>query len=217
MRDIVCPICSNPAPERLKKGHTVYWQCESCHHLFCDYIDQTGLVGGQHHDGRNIEQNHIRIDRVATMTEGMKREDVNVFDFGCGFNWLVNDLNKAGFNAVGYDAFNEEFNRLPEKNKFHVVTCVECIEHCVSPFIELDVINRSLVMGGLAYFESGYIDVAKRDGIDISDYVYVSPDAGHSSIFSHHSFDLLLSFKGFAPKRHFDDNCRLYTKIREIK
>lgn len=216
-QDKVCPICNNPAPFRLRKQTTDYWQCESCHFLFSDYIDQTGLVGGQHHEGRNLEQNHIRIDRVATMTEGMKREDVYVADWGCGFGWLVNDLKKAGFNAMGYDAYSEDFLRLPEKNKYHVVTCVECIEHCVSPFLELDVINRSLVMGALLYFETGFIEIPIRDGIPLEDYVYVSPEAGHSSIFSYHSMDLLLSFHGFAPKRHFDDNCRLYRKIREIK
>lgn len=217
MIERICTVCSNPASFRLRKQTTDYFQCDSCHFLFSDYIDQTGLVGGQNHEARNVEQNHIRIDRIATMTEGMKRGDVNICDFGCGWGWLVNDLNKAGFNAMGYDGYNEEFSRLPEKNKYHVVTCVECIEHCVSPFIELDVINRSLVMGGVAYFETGYFDIAVEDGIPLEDYIYVSAEAGHSSIFSHHAFDLLMSYKGFVPKRHFDRNCRLYRKVKDIK
>lgn len=213
-RPRICPICSNNSPLRLIKQNTEYFQCLSCKHIFSDYIDQTGLVGGQHHEGRNLTQNHIRIDRVATMTESMKKEDVNVLDWGCGFGWLVNDLNKAGYNAIGYDAFNEDFSRLPEKNKFHICVCVEVIEHCVSPFIELDVINRSLVMGGLIYVETGFSNVAARDKIEIEDYIYISPEAGHSSIFSHHSMDLLLFQHGFAPKLHFDDNCRLYRKYK---
>jgi len=212
-----CPICNNPAPLRIVKQNTEYCQCESCKVVFSDPIDQTGLVGGQHHEGRNVTQNPIRIDRIATMTNGIKKEDVHVLDFGCGYGWLVNDLNKAGYNAVGYDAYNEDFIKLPEKNKFHVVTCVECIEHCSSPFMELDVINRSLVMGGLAYFETGFLDVAKRDNVELEDYVYLAPEAGHSTIFSHHSFDLLMCMKGFIPKRHFDDNCRLYVKFKDVK
>lgn len=217
MPDKMCFCCNNHAQLRLIKGDTEYYQCESCKFLFSEYIDQTGLVGGQHHEGRNLEQNHIRIDRVTTMTEWMKREDVHVLDFGCGFGWLVNDLKKAGFNAFGYDAFNEEFNILPERNKFHVAVCVECIEHCVTDFCEVDVINRSLVMGGLAYFETGFINISDEDKIKLEDYIYVSPEAGHSSIFSHHAFDLLMVAKGFAPKRHFDRNCRLYVKVKNSK
>lgn len=213
----ICPICNNPSPVRLQKSGLDYHQCISCKHIFSDPIDQTGLVGGQHHEGRNLTQNHIRIDRMDTMTAGIKKEDVHILDFGCGFGWLVKDFKYAGYNAVGYDAYNDEFSRLPEKNKFHVCVCVECIEHCSHPFVELDVINRSLVMGGLLYFETGFWDVAIRDKVEIQDYIYISPEAGHSSIFSHHSMDLLLCQHGFAPKRHFDDNCRLYVKIKDTK
>jgi len=212
IRPRTCVICSNEAPHRLTKGHTLYYQCESCRTLFSDPLSQDGLCGGQHEAGRAL-QNDIRLDRIKTMTRGMKKEDIRILDFGCGNFMLGKYLQDKGYDVMGYDAYNEEYSRLPEKNKYHICLCIECVEHLSSPFIELDVMHRSLVEGGLCYFESGFINIAIRDNIQLEDYLYVNPDAGHATVFSHHGLDLLLQIKGFLPKRHFDDNTRLYRKI----
>lgn len=214
--DRICPVCNNMAPLKMSKQNVAYHQCESCKMIFSDPLNQDGLVGGQHEDGRAL-QNDIRLERIKTMTEGLRKEDIRILDFGCGHGYLVNYLKENGYNVTGFDAYNEDFSRLPERGMYHLCLCVEVIEHTSTPFIELDVINRSLVMGGLAYFETGFWDVAIRDNVAIEDYVYLAPEAGHSTIFSHHAFDLLMSFKGFIPKRHFDDNCRLYVKIKDVK
>lgn len=216
IRPRICPICSNEAPHRLTKGNTLYYQCESCRTLFSDPLSQDGLVGGQHEEGRAL-QNDIRLDRIKTMTQGMKKEDIRILDFGCGHGLLVNYLKEHGYNVTGYDAYNEEYSRLPEKNKYHLCLCVEVIEHTSAPFIELDVMNRSLIDGGLCYLETGFVDIADQDKIELDDYLYVSPQAGHATIFSHHSLDYLMLLKGFGSKRHFDRNCRLYVKIKDTK
>lgn len=212
IRPRTCPVCSNEAPLRLTKQHTDYFQCENCRMLFSDPLDQEGLVGGQHEDGRAL-QNHIRLDRIKTMTEGMKKEDIRILDFGCGHGRLVEYLRNEGYDVTGYDAYNEEYSNLPERNKYHLCLMIEVVEHTSSPFLELSVIHRSLVNGGLLYIETGFINVADRDGIILDDYLYVNPSAGHSTIFSHHALDLLMSWKKFTPKRHFDMNCRLYRKL----
>lgn len=216
VRPRICPICSNESPLRLVKQNTEYFQCESCRTLFSEPLPQDGLVGGQHESGRAL-QNHIRLDRIKTMTNGMKKEDVRILDFGCGNFLLGKYLQNEGYNVTGYDAYHPDYNRLPEKNKYHLCLCIECVEHMSSPFIEIDVMNRSLVDGGLCYFESGYINIADRDGIKLEDYLYVNAEAGHATVFSHHGLDLLLQIKGFLPKRHFDDNTRLYRKIKDTK
>lgn len=215
VRPRTCPICSNEAPLLLIKTHTEYFQCESCRMLFSDPLNQEGLVGGQHEDGRAL-QNDIRLDRIETMMNGMKKEDIRILDFGCGNFLLGKYLQNNGYNVTGYDAYHPDYNRLPDRNKYHLCLCIECIEHTSSPFIELDVINRALVAGGLAYFESGFTNIADRDDIKLEEYLYVNPSAGHATIFSHHAFDLLLLKKGFYSKRHFDENCRLFVKIDSL-
>jgi hypothetical protein len=212
IRPRVCPVCNNEAPLRLTKHNTKYFQCESCKLLFSDDLSQEGLVGGQHEEGRAL-QNGIRLDRIKTMTEGMKKEDIRILDFGCGHFLLGQYLQKEGYNVTGYDAYNEEYARLPEKNKFHLCLMIEVVEHTSAPFVELEVVHRSLVDGGLFYLETGFIDVAMEDKIELEDYLYVSPAAGHATIFSHHSLDYLMLLKRFRSKRHFDRNCRLYTKF----
>lgn len=212
IRPRICPICNNEAPLRLTKQYTEYFQCESCKMLFSEPLNQEGLVGGMHEDGRAL-QNDIRLGRIETMTNGLKKEDIRILDFGCGHGLLVNYLKEAGYNVIGYDAYNEEYSRLPEKNKYHLCLMIEVVEHTSSPFVEVDVINRSLVDGGLLYIETGFVDIATEDGISLDDYLYVSPAAGHSTIFTHHSLDCLMLLKGFQSKRHFDRNCRLYTKF----
>lgn len=212
VRPRICPICNGESPLRLTKQHTQYFQCESCKMLFSDPLSQDGLVGGQHEEGRAL-QNDIRLNRIETMMEGMKKEDIRILDFGCGHGYLVNYLKERGYNVTGYDAYNEEFCRLPEKNKYHLCLMIEVIEHTSAPFVELDVIHRSLVNGGLLYIETGFVSIPEEDGISLDDYVYVSPAAGHSTIFSHHAMDYLMLLKGFRSKRHFDRNCRLYFKF----
>lgn len=210
-----CSICGNPAPLRLRKLTIDYFECESCKHLFSDYIEQDNMVGGEHEIGRNQQQNHIRLDRVATMTNGMKKEDVNIVDWGCGHGMLVADLRAAGYNVMGFDPYNPEFNRLPEKGKYHVCLMVEIIEHTCPDYIELDAINRCLLDGGLTYIETGFSNIPQQDGIPLDDYFYIAPQNGHSSIFSHHSLDLLMRIKGFETRRHFDRNTRLFSKMKK--
>jgi len=214
IRPRTCPICNNEAPHRLTKGHTLYYQCESCRTLFSDPINQEGMVGGEHEIPRNVEQNHIRIDRVAKQMVGFKKEEFNILDFGAGHGMLMKDFRDAGYNCDAYDAYNPEFSRLPEKNKYHIVTMVEIIEHTSSPFIELDVVNRSLVMGGIVTIETGFWNISVEDCIPIEDYVYIAPHCGHATIFSHHGLDLLMYIKGFMPRRHWDRNCRNFQKIK---
>src|ERR1051325_3534113 len=146
MKDKVCRIYNNIAPFRLRKQTTDYFQCESCRTLFSDPLSQDGLVGGCHEEGRAL-QNRIRLHRIETMMHGMKKEDIRILDFGCGHGLLVKYLKEQGYNVTGYDPYNEEYIQLPQKDNFHLCLMVEVVEHTSAPFVELDVINRSLVNG----------------------------------------------------------------------
>lgn len=209
-----CPICNNEAPIRLTKQHTDYFQCESCKMLFSDSIDQAGMVGGEYSTERNEQQNHIRIDRVAKMMENVDKKDFHILDFGAGWGHLMRDFRAAGYNCDAYDGYNPEFQRLPEKNKYHIVTLIETLEHFSPPYVELDVINRSMVVGGGIMIETSFVDVAALDGVPLESFFYIAPQNGHSSIFSHHALDILMMAKNFIPRKHWNRNVRNYQKIR---
>lgn len=172
------------------------------------------MVGGQFEVERNETQNHLRIHRVNEIVKGIPKEQVRILDWGCGHGYLINDLKKAGYIHVeGYDPYTEEFDILPKPNCYHVVCMVECVEHTSAPFVEIDAIKRCLVSGGIVMIETGFTDVAKEDGIAIENYFYISAVDGHSTIFSHHSLDLLMALRGFIPRLHFDRHVRLFQKL----
>lgn len=209
----ICSICNNELSFRLKKGNTDYFQCESCKTLYSEPLDQEGLVGGEHEIGRN-DQNDIRLARIEKMLAGIDKKDARILDFGSGHGYLVKYLNEHGWNCDGYDMYNLEFSKIPGNKTYDLVTMIEVVEHTVAPFIEIDFISRKLKTGAGFYLETGFIDIANEDKIPLEDYLYVNPRAGHSTIFSHHSIDLMLLLKGFRSKRRFDRNCLLYQKIR---
>jgi SAM-dependent methyltransferase len=173
----------------------------------------SNLIGGEFEVERNEKENYKRIERVDKMAAGIPKEEVRILDFGCGNGYFIEDLKKAGYkHVVGYDAYNPIFSRLPEKDSFHIVTAVEVCEHFSYPFVEMDVIHRSLVGGGAAYIETGFTNIPVEDGISVEEYFYLNPAAGHSTVYSHHGLDILMMSKGFHPSLHFDRHCRLYKK-----
>lgn len=213
MKEIICPVCNNHSGFRFRKEATDYFQCSSCKIIFSIYIDQEGLVGGGAHEERNTKQNPQRIDRVNKLTVGNRKDEVFILDFGCGFGRLVNDLRAAGYtNTFGYDSYNEMFSKLPDANRFHLIISVECIEHLGAPFIEMDAMYRWLKPGGIVMLESGFLNAAWEDGLSDKDNPYINPIAGHCTIHTHHSIDLLMNMKGFSPREHINRHCRIYQK-----
>lgn len=211
MNTKTCYICNNHAHLLFVKKGTEYHCCTNCGTLFSDPLENSGMVGGMNEVPRNVEQNTGRIERLKTLCGG-NLKDVNVLDFGCGTGYLIKDLRDGGFEAEGYDAYNEQFSRLPEKNKFQLCTIVECIEHLSKPFAELDCIYRSLIPGAVVYVETSFTDVAEQEGIPLDLFSYVEPSVGHSTIFSWHGLDVLMLRKGFVPTQHINRHVRLFIK-----
>lgn len=212
-KDQNCPICNNEAPIRFRKHVTDYRTCTNCGMVFSGPLDNDNLVGGVAEVERNTQQNHLRIARINEMTLGEKKENVWILDFGCGTGYLIEDLKKAGYqNVVGYDAYNERFQKLPEKDKFHVCIAVEVFEHLSHPFHEISAIYRWLKPGGVVYIETGFLNATREEGIPDEGNPYINPDAGHSTIFTHHAMDLLMTQKGFIPLQKFNRHSHVYFK-----
>lgn len=212
--DHFCPICFNGSSLRLTKGTTDYYECSNCHSLYCGLLDQEGLVGGEHEEDRNRKQNHLRIERINKMAGNIPKGDIRILDVGCGSGLLIEDLKKAGYPHVdGFDAYSEKYCRLPEKNKYHIVTAIEVFEHFAANYLEIDMIYNSMVEGGKIMIETGIIDAAKEDGHTIDSWFYVDPKAGHSTIFTVHGLDSLMAQKGFAPRQAFCNYVKHYQKV----
>ncbi len=183
----------------LKNG-TEYFQDDNGI-IFCEPLNQDQMVGGGCEQVRNTMQNHLRIEKVFIL-----KDNANVLDFGCGNGMLIKDLKDAGIKCTGYDKFNSKFKKLPKKETFDIVIMVEVIEHLNEPFVELDLIYKSLVKGGVVMIETSF-----SDWLTLEDS-YIEPSVGHSTIFSHRGLTELMASKGFTEGGHFDRNVRIYKK-----
>lgn len=216
MKKISCVICSNEPDKFFYKGIHLYSQCANCKTVFCEALEQDDLVGGEYEVERNKKENYLRIERIdqVRLKMDIPKEETRILDFGCGNGYLLTDLKEAGFKYVdGYDAYNEQYLKLPQKEMYHVINCTECIEHMSEPFREIDVMYRSLVNYGCVILESGFLNVCERDNIALEDYFYIEPKSGHSTIFSHHGIDVLMCLKKFIPRQHVNVHVRIYQKV----
>jgi Methyltransferase domain len=210
----ICPICNNPLNNLVKKSNIDYLQCSSCGSVFCAELDNSNKIGGQFEMQRNKNKNIERIERVNQLAGNLPKENIRILDFGCGHGYLVSDLRSIGYNADGYDLYNQKFSMTALNGEnYNIITCVETIEHTVWPFEEIDLMRDSLITGGVAMIETGFVNVAVEDNIEVKDYFYIAPDDGHSTIMSHHGLDVLMCRKGFVPVAHFNRHVRLYKKI----
>jgi 2-polyprenyl-3-methyl-5-hydroxy-6-metoxy-1,4-benzoquinol methylase len=203
-----CTICGHQSKIIFNKKGYDYYECSHCKSIFVpDGIDQSGKVGGEHEVGRNEKENSVRIERFKELVGKYGK----ILDWGCGHGYLVRDCLDDGIDAVGYDKFNPEFEKLPN-GKFNLVSMVEVIEHTFSPFGELDMIYESLLPNGVFMAETSFIDVAVEEHIPIEEFFYISPEHGHCTIFSHYGLDVLMIKKGFKVLPAINRNVRIYQK-----
>jgi SAM-dependent methyltransferase len=181
--------------------------------LYCDPIDQEGLVGGGAEHERNTQQNHLRIDRIDSLCRGRNKESINILDAGCGHGLLIKDLLAHGYkNVDGWDAYNPEYSRLPERDKYDLVSCVEMIEHTSFSYPEVDVMYRAMKSNAWLYIETSFTSVAEEENIPLEEFPYINVEAGHTSIFSHHALDVLMVGRGFKIGRHLNRHVRIFWK-----
>lgn len=208
-----CVSCNNESYLAFKKQETEYYQCSFCKTLFSDPLPNDNMVGGGFEVERNTLQNMERIQRFNYLCGGQINGN-SILDYGCGHGYLVKDLLSIGVDATGYDKYNQEFNTLPFDKRYNVVSMVEVIEHLSAPFEELDRINDLLVWNGFLILETSFVDVAEEERIPLEEYNYISPEVGHSTIFSHFGLDVLMLQKGFHPRNHINRHVRVYKKVR---
>lgn len=202
-----CPCCNGLSTPVFIKGNYEYYQCKTCQTLYVPGgIDQSNMVGGGFEAERNTSQNSERIRRFSWLS-GIYG---SILDYGCGHGMLVNDVKLAGMDCDGYDKFNPDMPKVPNK-KYNLVSMIEVIEHLYSPYSELNEIREVLADNGIVYIETSFTDIIPKP---FDEAYYVEPSVGHCTIFSHMGLDILMTSKGFTPLEHLNGNVRLYQKSK---
>ena len=204
----ICRICGCEVypkySKKLSEQVVKYYECGNCHFLqaerfnisrvYQSYLDKNDL---------GWRQRNKRILRVldtiakAPLFSGLGRE-ARILDFGCGQGYMVRELRLKGYDACGYDPFmapddKDEpilFSNLDTlgKNQFHLVTCIEVLEHLWDPIECFEAILRTVVLKGYVLISTGIYAPNKHD----CNWWYIGPQAGHVSIFSRDAMGIFL-------------------------
>jgi SAM-dependent methyltransferase len=209
-----CPVCNCNNEPSFDKGGVDYHLCQRCDTCYSVALPNANMIGGVAEiERRNDNAERVRRFRMYSCE--------SLLDFGCGHGWLVEDARNLGVTAFGYDKYSEDFTNLPIE-QVDVVSMIEVIEHTVAPFNELNEVWDCLKPGGHVYIETSFTDIGRsligsvdhlgNEVKELKDFFYISPQAGHSTIFSHRSLDMLMISKGFKPLQHINPTVRIYQK-----
>ena len=162
-----CCICGNSCdtPAKVAKVHSNVrdfasetfnlWKCPSCGSIHSqDQVDLDYYYSKYPFFGQKLDW------AVKSSYRGLLRrlkraglsEDAKILDFGCGSGLLVKYLRSQGYNAAGYDKFNDQFN-LPDLlfERFDCVIAQDVIEHAPKPQTVLDQLGALAKPGGLIF------------------------------------------------------------------
>ena len=228
-----CTICKGETAQkfskRLGQASVQYCYCSYCRHLTA-----TDLDAGPNYVGRYFteidtgwEQRNKRMLEFIRIISRLPAVAVSkrsaILDFGCGFGRLVQDLNRAGFDACGFEPHPQTTVSLPRvfvdaqelpkiDGRVELITCIEVLEHLRDPDEALQAISDLLR-------PSGYLLVSTdlyNDRIHGEHWYYLNPAAGHVSIFSESSLTTLLQRHGFHPILRVNDSVWLFRKVGTV-
>ena len=57
------------------------------------------------------------------ISKGLINKNVKVIDYGCGYGYDVKYYSYLGYNIIGYDKYNKEYNNINLNNKYDILTC----------------------------------------------------------------------------------------------
>ena len=196
------PITGKVAKKAFVKGGVQYYT-DDLGNIFCNKLDQSNMVGGGNEDTRNTdEMNRTRLERIRQISG---KDNPTILDYGCGTGLMVTFMQATGIDCDGYDPYNKYYNDFMYlKKDYDVIVLTEVIEHLTAPFAELEEINALTHKGSKVMIESSFTEWITKDD------VYVNPQIGHCTIFSHAGLDHLMAQFGFTPDNHINRNVRIY-------
>jgi hypothetical protein len=196
------PITGKIAKKAFVKDGVQYYTDELAN-IFCKKLDQSNMVGGGNEDTRNTdEMNKTRLERIRQISG---KTNPTILDYGCGTGLMVTFMQDAGIDCDGYDPYNGYYaDVLSLKKDYDVIVLTEVIEHLTAPFAELQEIKVLCHPGSKIMIETSFTEWITQDDI------YINPEVGHCTIFSHAGLDNLMAQFGFKPDNHINQNVRIY-------
>lgn len=225
-----CMICKGETVPRFSKpfheSNVQYCHCSSCGHLTATELDaKPNYASGRYFKEIDTgwEQRNCRtleLIRIISYMPGVaisKRSAI--LDFGCGSGRLVQDLNRAGFDACGYEPHPETAVSSPRifidlreisevVGRIELITCIEVLEHLREPDETLRAISDLLRPSGYLLVSTDLYNYRIHD----AHWYYLNPAAGHVSIFSGRSLTMLLARHGFQPVLRVNGSVWLFRK-----
>ena len=146
-----------------------------------------------------LSQLKIVIDFLKKISSKKK----NILDFGCGFGWLLKNLNSKNWNKFGLE-INQIAKTFAQKNKiqvfeklnllgkqkFDVITMIHIIEHLRNPIDDLKEIKKKIKSNGYLIVETPDFDCAMARKYNTK--FRLLHDKTHISLFSSESLVRLL-------------------------
>jgi len=142
------------------------------------------------------------------------KSQMSVLDFGGGDGTLAQRLREHGFaSADSYDPFFGDGKGQPERT-YSLVTCYEVMEHVSNPGETVQALAKLAGTTGIVVFST------LVQPVDIQDrglfWWYVSPRAGHISIYSKDALTQVWAQYGFRVAS-FDDNLHVaFTQVPDF-
>lgn len=214
---VTCLICGDEAEKRFSRplyGEEVkYFQCRRCGHLTAQEDESTRIHGQGSYfhtiDSRWKDRQASVLHSITRLTQlpGIRLARIcRILDYECGSADLVRELNRIGFDAFGYEPSPvsshvsarvfSDFTALTRKIfRFDLATMIGVLEHIRQPDEVLDRVTSRLHSQGylLLYAETF------QEGRHNKDWYYLNPAAGHISIYSEKSLQMLMTRHDFFP------------------
>ena len=208
-----CPVCSTESVLFLKipfapfsskstdleNFEVEYFKCPHCGVIYCPemfnwppqkYSKLVYNEGYYSYDHDLIDQNGNRQKLCYDFIKNNITAKTNL-DYGGGFGFLSDILNKNGYQSVCYDPFTKFNDRKVLETKYDFVSCIEVLEHSYNI---MDVINDlEKAAKDTIYISTGFSDNVNN----FKNWYYLNPRVGHILIFTKKAIEILFNKIGF--------------------
>jgi len=187
-------------------GHPIcYHICNNCNFIFTVdfddwdkkdflehiYNDDYTLTDPDYVGVRSIENANWLCSGLANLINN----SMQLLDYGAGDNQLCKELNRRGYNTIGWDPMWDTKPEFSASETFDVVTAFEVLEHTPNPLKTIKEIAKFVKpITGIVVFSTLINEVVKPE--ERCNHWYLAPRNGHVCMHSLSSLKLMFELVG---------------------